>query len=256
MRAVNLIPRDYRAGKASGGGRAGMATYALLGVLAVALGLVTLYVVTSNSVADQKSKLAALQQQFPQLQAEAAQLAPYTQFAALAQARAQTVQHIAATRFDWAASLDQLSKVVPANTSLTSLAASTNSASSSGAVSSSSHGLPGDPTFELHGCTGSQDDVARLMSRLRLMDGVVRVTLSNAGKQGGGSSGTATPAATAGTGGGGTCAANGSSFDLTVSFQAPAGAAATAPGQAAPAAGASGGAAAAHPASTSSGGTQ
>jgi len=255
MRAVNLIPRDYRAGKASGAGRASTATYAVLGVLAAALGVVTIYVVTSNSVADQKSKLAALQQQLPRLRAQAAQLAPYTQFASLAQQRAQTVQQIAATRFDWAASLDQLSKVVPANTSLTSLAASTNTASST-AAGGSSHGLPGDPTFELHGCTGSQDDVARLMSRLRLMDGVVRVSLSNAGKQSGGSSGTATPAASAGTSGGGTCATNGSSFDLTVSFQAPAGAA-TAPGQPAPAAGA----AVSHPPSssgsaTSSGGTQ
>lgn len=35
------------------------------------------------------------------------------------------------------------------------------------------------PAFELKGCTASQDDVAQLMSRLRLIDGVTRVTLED-----------------------------------------------------------------------------
>jgi Tfp pilus assembly protein PilN len=241
VKAVNLIPGDYRGGRASGAGRAGTATYGLLGALAVALGLVTIYVVTSNSVADQRSKLASLQQQLPQLQAEAAQLAPYTRFASMAQARAQTVQQIAATRFDWAQSLDQLSKVVPANTSLATLSASTNAAAASSG-GSQSRGVPGDPTFQLHGCTGSQDDVARLMSRLRVMNGVVRVSLSNAGKASGGTSTSATPAGSSATSGAGTCG-TGSSFDLTVSFQAPAGVQVPA-------------GATSHPAATASGGTQ
>ncbi len=35
------------------------------------------------------------------------------------------------------------------------------------------------PAFELTGCTVNQDDVARLMSRLRLVNRVTRVSFSN-----------------------------------------------------------------------------
>ncbi|HUZ29262.1 MAG TPA: hypothetical protein VMU90_08485, partial [Solirubrobacteraceae bacterium] len=192
MRAVNLLPGDSRRVKGTGTGNLRGPGYAVVGLLALAVGLVTIYVVTSNSVTDQKSKLASLQRQVPAVQALAAQLGPYTQFAGLAQARAQTVSAIASSRFDWAASLDDLAKVVPANTTLQSVSATAGTGSTAGAGSPSGSttaasgirsALP-NPAFELRGCTASQDDVARLMSRLRLMNGVVRVTLSTAAKQG------------------------------------------------------------------------
>ncbi len=207
MRAVNLLPSDHRRARASGVRGIRGPSYIVVGLLALALVLVTVYVVINNSVADQKSKLAALQQQVSQVQVVAARLRGYTQFATLAQQRAQTVRQIASTRFDWAASMADLAKVVPANTSLISLAAtagsgSTSAGSSSTAASSTSglrSALP-NPAFELRGCTASQDDVARLMSRLRLMNGVVRVTLSNTSRQG---SSAATPASGGSSGGGG-----------------------------------------------------
>src|SRR5436305_839398 len=197
MRAVNLLPPEHRRTGGSGGVSLRGPGVVVVGALALALGLVTFYVMTNNSVADQKSKLATLNQQVPQAQAMAARLGAYTQFSTLAQQRAQTVRQIAATRFDWAASMSDLAKVMPANTSLQSLSATAGTGASAGGSSSSSGGasaggaggassgirtaLP-NPAFELRGCTGSQDDVARLMSRLRLMNGVVRVTLGTAAK--------------------------------------------------------------------------
>jgi Tfp pilus assembly protein PilN len=225
MRAVNLLPGDYRRVKGTAASGLRGPGYVVLGLLALAVGLVTIYVVTSNSVTDQKSKLASVQRQLPVVQALASQLGPYSQFASLAQARAQTVSQIASGRFDWAATMDDLAKVVPANTSLQSLSATAGTGSSSGSTTAASgiRGALPNPAFELRGCTASQDDVARLMSRLRLMNGVVRVTLSNASKQGAAAAaGAPAPAPSSGASGtGASCPRAASSFDLVVFFTGP-----------------------------------
>jgi hypothetical protein len=70
------------------------------------------------------------------------------------------------------------------------------------------------PAFELKGCTSSQDDVARLMSRLRLINDVSRVTLEDSAKQASGQSGTSVGTST--TGG---CKAGSPTFDMVVFFQ-------------------------------------
>jgi hypothetical protein len=73
----------------------------------------------------------------------------------------------------------------------------------------------------MKGCTATQDDVARLMSRLRLINGVTRVTLADSLKQDsaqGGSTVASTPASGSGSGAVG-CGANAPSFDLVVFFQ-------------------------------------
>ena len=67
MRAVNLLPDDDRGRRGSGtGGLRGPANL-IVGVLGLALALVTVYVVTTNSVNGEKSKLTTLQQQVPQV---------------------------------------------------------------------------------------------------------------------------------------------------------------------------------------------
>jgi Tfp pilus assembly protein PilN len=190
--------------------------YVVLGVLAVALAFIVIYVLTSNTISNRKAHLATVQAQVNAEQAVATQLAKYVQFESLAQTRVQTVRQIAAARFDWYQALTDLSKVVPSNTSLAALNASVAPGSTAGGVSGSS-GLRSDlpvPAFELTGCTKSQDDVARLMSRLRVINGVTRVTLQNSQKSGTGSAGTAiTPGGATG------CGTNAPSFDLVVFFQ-------------------------------------
>lgn len=213
MRAVNLIPKDARRGASTDIRSLRGPGSAVVGLLGVVLVLVTLYVLASNDVSKRQGQLASLQQQLAQTQAEATKLDGYTQFAKLAQARIQTVREIASGRFNWKQALSDLSRVVPANTSLSSLSATVDP----GAGTSASGSLRGDitaPAFELTGCTASQDDVARLMSRLRLIRGVTRVTLSDAVQSSTGT--TATPVS--GSSGGG-CPAHASTFDLVVFFE-------------------------------------
>ena len=223
MRAVNLIPSEARRGGLSPSlGRLGP-SHAVLGALVVVLAFVTVYVVTSNTISGRTAQLADLKSQIAQVQAQVTRLNNYAQFEKLAQQRATTVRQIAATRFDWHGALSDLSKVVPANTSLQSLIATVSSGSGTGGAGGSGSAIRGDinaPAFELKGCTRSQDDVAHLISRLRLINGVTRVTLENSTTPGAGQSGASSGPSGASTGG---CGANGPNFAMVVFFQPVAG---------------------------------
>lgn len=218
MRAVNLIPADTRRTTLDVKSLRGPAP-AVVGLLGVALVLVTMYVLASNSVAQRTTQLANLRAQLAQTKAVTASLDRYTKFEQLAQDRVETVQEITASRFSWAKALSDLSRVIPANTSLSSLSATVSPAATSGGTAGGGGALRGAidvPAFELIGCTAGQDDVARLMSRLRVMPDVTRVTLYNSAKD----STSAAGSAVATTGGAGGCGASGATFDVVVFFQA------------------------------------
>lgn len=195
---------------------------AAIGALGILLAFVTIYVLSSNTISERKAKLAAVQQQLTTVQAQATGLQKYTQFVQLAQQRATTVRSLASSRFDWKSALEDLSRVLPAGTSLQSLLATVApGVSVSGPGGGSSGGsattapLRGDitaPAFEMRGCTRSQDEVARVMSRLRLIDGVTRVTLADAQK---GDSAEVLPSANQHAMG---CPTNHPTFDLVVFF--------------------------------------
>ncbi len=215
MRAVNLIPADSRG--RSRGPSTGMQVpvFVLLGFLAAAVALVTVYVLTNNTITSRTAMLSNLKTQVAQEQAAANRLGEFSKFSQLAQTRIGTVRSIAAARFDWHTALVDLSKVVPANTTLQSIVGTVvPGASAGGGASSSLRADVAAPAFELTGCTANQDDVARLMSRLRLIDGVTRVSFNNSQE-------TNSPSASAGASGGSgsqTCVANAPNFDLTVFF--------------------------------------
>lgn len=220
MRAVNLIPSDARRGTVGRPGGPQSPMHILIAFLGVALLFVTIYTLTSNTISSRQAKLAALHSEVTQAQAQAARLQNYVAFEKLAQNRIETVREIAAARFDWHGALEDLAKVVPSNTSLQSLTGSVvPGASVNGGNSSSSSSVRGDlqvPAFELTGCSTTQDDVAELMSRLRLIDGVTRVTLNSSSKSlttGFGNSSSSSSAD-------GGCGANSPSFDIVVFFQA------------------------------------
>jgi Tfp pilus assembly protein PilN len=219
VKAVNLIPADAR--KRGGGvsSSSQLATYGLFGLLVVVLGLVVYYVTTNNTISDRQARLTTLRTEVVQAQARVSSLGSFTQFRQLAQTRAQTVEGIAATRFDWHSALSDLTRVVPANTSLQSLQATVAPGATAGG--SGGGGSAGNlrsgvsaPAFELVGCTGSQDDVAKLMSRLRLIDGVTRVTLGSSQKSSSAQGG----ASVSGSGAQG-CGPNKPNFDVVVFFQ-------------------------------------
>jgi Tfp pilus assembly protein PilN len=223
VRAVNLIPTDSR--RTGGGPSIAPQSPAILvlGLLAVAVAFVTIYVLTSNTISSRKANLAQIQAEVAQQQAESARLANYAQFAQLAQARVQTVRQIAATRFDWHGALSDLAKVVPANTSLQSLTGTVSpsaggAGAGGGAVGAGLRSAISAPAFEMAGCTATQDDVARLISRLRLINGVTRVTLGSSAKQDSAQSGATVSTTAASTNPSEGCGANAPSFDLVVFF--------------------------------------
>lgn len=229
MKAVNLVSG---ASRRAGGGSSGLRlpAYAFVGFLAGVLLLVTMTVLASNTIAARKAQISQLQAEVSSKQAVASQLGNYAQFAAVARSRVATVRSIAATRFDWHSVLSQLARVVPANTSLLSLTATVAPGATAGQGAgggSSAGGLRSaisNPAFELTGCATNQDDVARLMSRLRVIEGVTRVTLGSSVKaEDGGSTGGTTG-----------CTSNQAAFDVVVFFSPLAGAGPTGAGQGVP----------------------
>jgi Tfp pilus assembly protein PilN len=218
MKAVNLIPSDARRGGVGSVSSVSVAfgpAYAVVGVLVVAVVFTLIVVLTNNTISDRKAKLASLHVQAIAASAEAARLSSYATFEQTAEQRAQTVQSIAAARFPWQRAMHDLSKVVPANVSLQSLNGTTVSASTPGAAPTGT-GTSTGPTFALVGCTATQDDVARLMTRLRLINGVTDVELSSSQKNTTAApqnSGTDTKAPPTG------CPANWPTFNLSVTFE-------------------------------------
>jgi Tfp pilus assembly protein PilN len=186
MKAVNLIPSDARGGRSGAGLGTSAATYALLGVLAVLLVGVTAFVLTGNDVVKRRDELAVLQTQATAVQLQAERLHPYVEFSTLAQARVQTVRQLGAARFNWHRAFTDLSKVLPDNVWLTSLLGTvapgvTVEGAAAGATDALRSSLP-NPAIELTGCTTGHEGVVRLVSRLRLLHGVQRVSLADSVK--------------------------------------------------------------------------
>jgi Tfp pilus assembly protein PilN len=188
--------------------------YVLLALLTAAVALVTVYVLTGNSISSRQSTLTSLKTQVSQEQAMANRLGSFSKFSQLAQTRISTVSSIAAARFDWHDALENLAKVVPADTTLTAINGTVvPGASAGGSAGSSLRADISAPAFELTGCTASQDDVARLMSRLRVINGVTRVSFSNSQQ-----ANTPAPGAGAPSSSQNGCPTTSPTFDLTVFF--------------------------------------
>jgi hypothetical protein len=225
MRAVNLIPEDQR-GTVSAAGRSGGGAYAVLAVLGGLALMAFLYGVAAHDISSNKAKAAALSAKASRAEAAATQLAPYTSFIAVRESRLQAVSLLVGTRFDWAHSLHELGRVLPKGASISSIDGTVGSSSASASASSKSAGTTATPasapssvasatpagtvpTLTLNGCATSQAEVALVLQRLRLMDGVGEVKLASSTKSSG--SGTASSP--------GSCGQNDPAFIANVSFQ-------------------------------------
>ena len=198
MRPVNLIPGDQRrAGKAPV--RTGPIAYVLVGALALGLILVTVLVLTTNTVSDHKAEVSDLKGQVAAAQARASQLAPFSNFASLEQSRHSTVKNLADSRFDWERVMNELARVLPGNVWLTHLSGAASSSSGTSATGGSDTSVTG-PSLQISGCATSQDAVAGFLSALRDIDGVTRVGLTSSER--GGSTTSGGGAATADSAGG------------------------------------------------------
>jgi Tfp pilus assembly protein PilN len=187
MKAVNLLPPELRgapkaAAAAPQAGGDGTGAFVVLGVLAACVVALAGYVLTNNTVAERKSELAAATQRQEAAARATAKLKPYADFETLVNARVQTVRDLATSRFDWEQSLRDLSRALPGDVTLTSLKGSVSSANGGGG-GNALRGALDVPAVELAGCASSQTAVARLMARLRTVDGVTRVSLSKSDKE-------------------------------------------------------------------------
>ena len=178
-----------RRGAGGAAGRSGGAAHVLVGVLTVLVALVSAYALQHRAVQDKRADLARTEAEATQTEGRVAQLASFSQFTALRATRQQTVTSLAASRYDWAHSLRELARVIPSNVWLTSLQGTvgpgvTIKSGSAGTTGGLRAALP-VPAVELVGCTTDQDSVARMLTRMRLVDGVTRVSLQSSTKNDG-----------------------------------------------------------------------
>jgi Tfp pilus assembly protein PilN len=239
VRPVNLIPAEQRrSARGEGGAGVSLTTRAFLGVLALAVLGVGSLVLISNQVNAKQGELADLAHKKEAASAAGNALRPYGNFVKLQQARTDTVTGLAHSRFNWERVLRQLSRTVPPDVWVTSMSG-TVSAASGGSSSPGGSGGGGTvtlrnnvkgPAVDLTGCAASQRDSARMMARMRTLDGVSSVTLvkSEMADIEGGTAGGASGAGAAGASGGDQACPR-YQFDILVAFKAE-GAIASTPG--------------------------
>ncbi len=233
MRPVNLIPQeDRRGGKAPL--RTGPLSYAIVAILVLALGAVTLLVLTGNKIADRKAEVASLQSQVDATQARADQLSTYTNFADLQQARQETVASLATSRFDWERALHELALVLPDDVWLISMTA-TAATDPSASTSSSTTAVDGvtGPSLDINGCASGHEAVAKFLAALRDVDGVTRVTVLSSDRPGAESSSNSSTSSSSASSGQSTveCASRDfiATFEVVAAFDGAQPAATTAP---------------------------
>jgi Tfp pilus assembly protein PilN len=186
MKAVNLLPSELRGASPAPAKRAvpqdsgGPGSYIVLGALALSVAALAGWILTGNTIEQRETDLAAVQERQQAAEARAAKLKPYADFAAVAAERVATVEQLAGSRFRWEQALRDISYAMPENVVVKNLNASIATGTSGG--SSPLRGAIAAPAIEVTGCTTDQQSVARMMARLRAVNGVTRVSLSRSDK--------------------------------------------------------------------------
>jgi Tfp pilus assembly protein PilN len=180
VNAVNLIPSEQR--RAAPSGKASGAAYVVLGVLAVFLAMAVTYVLTSNTVNAHETKAAEAKQEADALEAEAARLGSFTDFAAIKDQRLASVIATAQTRFDWERLMRELSLIMPEGSWLRTTSASV-VGEQSAAGEMPTAGAAISPTATFVGCTRKQSEVATLMVRMSHMHRATDVKLNQSAQE-------------------------------------------------------------------------
>ena len=204
MKAINLLPPDLRGTPKTAAPKAaaqeepgGIGAFVVLGALAACVVALAAYVLTTNTVKDRQAQLEAVTANAEATRQRVNQLKPYADFQAMAETRIQTVKDLASSRFDWEQALRDISRSVPAAVTLSQLKGTISGDSGGG---SGLRGAIAAPAIELSGCTSSQKQVAALLSSLRNVDGVTRVSLNKSTRPEGGQATAAGPSPIAGAG--------------------------------------------------------
>ncbi len=114
MRPVNLIPPEHRR-RERGPARTGVAPWAIVGALVLALAAITAVTMFGNQISEREAERDRLELEEAALTAQAQAVAPYAGFASLALARQATVTSLAQSRFDWERVMRELALVMPAD---------------------------------------------------------------------------------------------------------------------------------------------
>ena len=174
MRPVNLLPPKHRPHQPTGG-KSG-SSYMVLGVLAIFLAAVVVYVLESNKITTAKSDIAVAEQKTAEARARTQQMGPFANFAQIKQQRVTSVKQLADGRFDWERSVRELAHILPNGVWLQDVEASATPAE--GAAGADGQAWAG-PSIRLHGCAQKQPQVAVTLVRLREMQGVHDVKLTD-----------------------------------------------------------------------------
>lgn len=171
MRAVNLIPEELRP-RVPGDGDPRVA-YGVIGALALLLVIVIVSIHYSNRLQTIEDQTAAITAEAQSYRTKVAAIATSPdQIAADVKSRTLLVGGLAKTRFPWGDALYDLSRAIPADTTLNAITVSSSSgasSTSSGDASSSGAGM------ELTGCTSGWVGYSRFMTWLKTMPGVEKV---------------------------------------------------------------------------------
>lgn len=183
MKAINLLPPELRAtgkrAKASAvttvDAVGGTGPFFVLSALALCVVAMAIHVMASNTVKEREARLATVTAEHQAATGRAAQLKPYGDFQAMADNRLATVRSLAHQRFDWEQGLRDIARALPAKVTLESLEGSVSGGVTAPATATAA---PVAPSLTLRGCTiDDQTNVADVMSRMRNVRGVTRVTL-------------------------------------------------------------------------------
>jgi len=216
VKAVNLIPASQRQPTGGLANRSGGVAYVLLGGVACVGGLAALYGLAEREVANKEAEAARLEAQARSLQAKASGLAAYKSFIALRQQRETEILSLINSRFNWAHLLAELSADLPAGATVTNLsgtiggpnATTAGTAAPKGGAPTSATPAGSVPTLALSGCAPSGGGLPKVLSRLRLIEGVKTVELKSGTKQQAGSGGSVA----------GGCGNGEYSFSISVAF--------------------------------------
>ena len=184
MKAINLIPADQRRGAGGAAGRTGGAAYGIIGVLALALIMFAALTVTNRQIKEKSAEATSLEQQAAIRSQQAAALGPYAKFAELRANRVQTVKKLVDSRFDWAHAMGEVARTLPGDAWLTALTGTVapGVGAEVGGASNPLRAARAVPALEMTGCATSQTAVTAFIGRLKLMNGVDRVSLSSSKK--------------------------------------------------------------------------
>lgn len=181
MRAVNLVPPEARAGRVSPG-KSGGAVYGVIGALIVALLMLSSLALVKKQKSAAEQELSAVQQSTAAYEQVATQFSAFEKASKDANDRITLVRNLSQARFDWAGTLRDLARLIPAQTQIQQLDASVKDGAPGAAGGSSFRSQLADvPAITLKGCTKSQTTVADLVTRLQAMRRVTNVTLEQSG---------------------------------------------------------------------------